>query len=269
MEKLSFNKTAIDSIFISKYPLKEGESDKICLFRFDNVLTRKTYTFTYQENQLYLLIKQQIFGSAFLGNVVLPQPRMFIMTKFNPIFLMLIVISNVGKSEMFIDVHTALEEYKNSVKNLKNNSLEFVQKIFNENIDKIHLICEVKNDGSELSFKLSESKIFCFLNSRVNPAVEELETIPEGDREAFTTRRVREKCEIIAPFIPEDIMNKFTQYKGISLNPQKNVIENKKHKDNNNKGKTKMSNVKHQKNKKERNPGQNTIENFFSGRKVK
>ncbi|MCQ2817434.1 MAG: hypothetical protein MJ252_09235 [archaeon] len=217
-----------DLIIISK-DYKPKSPTEIEIEKYYDAQSKRTFTFSYSDNLLYLFIHQNIFGSAFYGNLVMNSPLCVIAKKFDPVLLLINFIAVYGKNnEALIDKDILFNNYREAlIENQKENiSLEFIQKEFEKNIEKLDLICEVKQDEEGVFFKLSESKIIFYLNNKLNLSEGETKKIEnenptEDDRNVAKERVIKEKCEIFGEFLPEELSKKVFHYKGIKSEEEK------------------------------------------------
>ena len=161
--------------------------------------------------------------------------------------------------------------------NYKEETRSFIAEIIKHNIDKLNMICEItKNEDDTFSFLLVQSKVYEYLNSKVNLNEIENEEIKkncgntetfENEQKELSKRKLAEKSEIIGQFLPQELFKQYRDYKGININSevQKTNEENElKKKVNKNQNK---SNKKKKADKQiEISKGQQTI-NFYMKKK--
>ena len=69
---------------------KENESFPIQ--KYFDISRKQIITFTTQKEELFIILNQNTFGSAFFGNTVITNPKYYIIKKFNPILLLIQII---------------------------------------------------------------------------------------------------------------------------------------------------------------------------------
>ena len=112
---------------------KENESLKIQ--KYFDTSRKQIFSFTTQNDGLFLILNQKAFGSAFFGNTVLANPKYYIIKKFNPILLLIqIIYSDEKKDETknktsnsnfdFIDTNAIIQKYEDKLKSLKSSEFD-------------------------------------------------------------------------------------------------------------------------------------------------
>ena len=223
------------------------ESESFQIQKYYDISKNQIFSFTIQNNELFIILNQSAFGSAFFGNTVLIKPKYYIIKKFNPIILFIqIIYADEKKDETknkniiindFIDTNAIIQKYEDKLKSLKNSeifntvnfediyksSMNLVKNIFEKHPKLIESIAEVKEiDDFEkkICAKKCESKIFNYLNSKVNNiSEEEMKEIdnmhPENEKEKkeLMDRISFEKFSILEPFIPNELYIKYRDYR--------------------------------------------------------
>ena len=225
---------------------KENESLKIQ--KYFDTSRKQIFSFTTQNDGLFLILNQKAFGSAFFGNTVLANPKYYIIKKFNPILLLIqIIYSDEKKDETknktsnsnfdFIDTNAIIQKYEDKLKSLKSSeifnninfdtifksSMNLVKDIFDKyskNIEYIAEIKEIDDLEKKICVKKCESKIFNYLNSKVNniseeemEEIEKLKPKNEDEKKELMERINFEKFSILEPFIPNELTLKYKEYR--------------------------------------------------------
>ena len=261
------------------------EKESIIIQKYFDVSKSRFFSFTIQNNELFLILNQNTFGSAFFGNTVITEPRYFILKKFNPIWILIqIIYYDYSKEDAneknkkintndFIDTNAIIQKYEdilktyrksidlfnNNFESISKSSLNFVKYIFDKYSNNIELIAEIKeidNIGDKekrICAKRCESKVYNYLNSKVNLNSEENKevqnsgAINEDEKEILTKRKIYEKITILEPFLPNDLYKDYLKYKHIDfLNEDEiSVLSNESE----NKNKNKNNKRKHEESK--------------------
>ena len=58
------------------------EKESIIIHKYFDISKSRFFSFTIQNNDLFLILNQNTFGSAFFGNTVITEPKYFILKKF-------------------------------------------------------------------------------------------------------------------------------------------------------------------------------------------
>jgi len=191
------------------------ENDNIIIHNYFDVSKNRLFSFTFQNNDLFIILNQNTFGSAFFGNTVLTEPKYFIIKKFNPIFILIQILytnhtegeSNTKNKKVivneFVDINAIIQKYEDKLKDFKNkddksslfnnnydlifkSSLSFVKLIFEKYSKNIELIAEIKEISKDLAgntticAKKCESKVYNYLNTKVNLSPSENKEIEES-----------------------------------------------------------------------------------------
>ena len=268
----------LETFFISDNSLKPFNlNSKIKLWNYYDISNKRFLTFYLENNDLYILLKQNVFGSAFLGNQVIFEPKFIIIKKFDPTLILINFIYSCKENNKFTDIETLVYNYNLILqqnddyekKNKFKDSILFIKKILEIYKDKLNLICEFKNDDLNISYKFLESKVFLYLNNKINLNDNEILEIKsfsnEKEFEIYKKRKIEEKCRIICEFLPPEIKENYfnskqIQYKYIINNEDKNIDNNIKRKNNNEENKKIEKNGK--KKKEKIDPNQTTLKKF-------
>ena len=191
------------------------ENDNIIIHNYFDVSKNRLFSFTFQNNDLFIILNQNTFGSAFFGNTVLTEPKYYIIKKFNPIFILIQILytnhtegeSNTKNKKVivneFVDINAIIQKYEDKLKDFKNkddksslfnnnydlifkSSLSFVKLIFEKYSKNIELIAEIKEISKDLAgdtticAKKCESKVYNYLNTKVNLSPSENKEIEES-----------------------------------------------------------------------------------------
>ena len=255
----------LDTFFISNNSLKPFNLDsKIKLWNYYDISNKRFLTFYFENNDLYILLKQNIFGSAFLGNQVFFNPKFIIIKKIDPTLILINFIYSSIENNKYSNIETLIDnyylklkqndKYKNDIK--FKNSILFIRKILEIYKENLNLICEVLKDENE--YKFLESKVMIYLNNKINLNDNEILEIKsnynEKEVEIYKKRKFEEKCRIICEFLPPEIKENYfnskqIQYKYIINNEDKNIDNNIKRKNNNEENKKIEKNGKKKKKK--------------------
>lgn len=265
------------------------EKESITIHKYFDVSKSRFFSFTIQNNDLFLILNQNTFGSAFFGNTVITEPKYFILKKFNPIWILIQIIYYDNSKEDtkeknkkintndFIDTNAIIQKYEDILKtfatkfdlfnnnfdSISKSSLSFVKYIFDKysnNIESIAEIKEIGNNGDNdkrICAKRCESKVYNYLNSKVNLNSEESKEIEnsgainEDEKEILTKRKIYEKITILEPFLPNDLYKDYLKYKHIDfLNEDDiSVLSNESEKKNKNNKRKHEENKDNQKKK--------------------
>ena len=231
------------------------EKESITIHKYFDVSKSRFFSFTIQNNDLFLILNQNTFGSAFFGNTVITEPKYFILKKFNPIWILIQIIYYDNSKEDtreknkkintndFIDTNAIIQKYEDILKtfatkfdlfnnnfdSISKSSLSFVKYIFDKysnNIESIAEIKEIGNNGDNdkrICAKRCKSKVYNYLNSKVNLNSEESKEIEnsgainEDEKEILTKRKIYEKITILEPFLPNDLYKDYLKYKHIDF----------------------------------------------------
>lgn len=273
-------------------------NESILIQKYFDISKNRLLSFTIQNDELFIILNQATFGSAFFGNIVLTEPKYFIIKKFCPIYLLIQIIYNPQKDEEkknllsneFLDTNVIIQKYEDKLKELKDkndlfnnnfesifkSSMNFVKYIFDKYSNCIELISEIKelsNDGDKkICVKTCESKVFNFLNSKINlnllekKEIEESGIKDEQEKDILIKRKIYEKITIVEPFLPGDLFKNYLNYKHIDfLNDDEiSMISNESNKNHNKrKRKEEKSEKRTAKKKKEVSKNQRSMNDFF------
>ena len=275
------------------------ENENFIIQKFFDISKKQIFSFTSQNNDLFILLNQNTFGSAFFGNTVIKNPKYYIVKKFNPILLLIQIIyaddkkdekNNINNND-YIDTNAIIQKYEDKLKALKNSeifnninfdsifksSVKLIKNVFEKYSKNIELIAEVKEIEEiekKICAKKCESKIFNYLNSKVNALneeemkeIESLNPSNESEKKELIDRVNFEKFSILEPFIPNDICSKYKSYRFKDYLEEDEIskISNNSHKGGKRKNVGEKSNKKRQNNKinKERSKNQASIIDMF------
>lgn len=278
------------------------ENENIIIQKYFDISKKQIFSFTTQKDELFIVLNQKTFGSAFFGNTVITTPKYYIIKKFNPILLLIQIIYADEKKEEskdkttiindFIDTNAIIQKYEDNLKSLQkseifNNinyelifksSMNLVKHIFEKYsklIDSIAEIKEFEEIEKKICAKKCESKIFNYLNSKVNnlkeeeiKEIEDLKPANENEKKELIDRVNFERLSILEPFLPNELYLKYRDYRfkefaeEDEISKKSNVSE---------KSRNKRKNVEEKSNKKRKNkkePEEKSkrqfgIDNFF------
>ena len=278
------------------------ENESLIILKYFDISRNQTFSFTSQNNELFIILNQKTFGSAFFGNTVITNPKYYIIKKFNPILLFIqIIYADENKDETknknaitydFVDTHEIIQKYEDKLKSLKNSeifnnlnydsifksSMNLVKNIFekySKNIEYIAEIKEIDELEKKTCVKKCESKIFNYINSKVNNLTEEeireienLKPKDENEKKELMGRVSFEKFSILEPFIPKGLYIKYRDYRFKEYAEEDEISKKTANSD---KSGHKRKNVGEKSNKKRNNKKENAersknqigIENFF------
>ena len=278
------------------------ENESLIIQKYFDISRNQTFSFTSQNNELFIILNQKTFGSAFFGNTVITNPKYYIIKKFNPILLFIqIIYVDENKDETknknaitydFVDTHEIIQKYEDKLKSLKNSeifnnlnydsifksSMNLVKNIFekySKNIEYIAEIKEIDELEKKTCVKKCESKIFNYINSKVNNLTEEeireieiLKPKDESEKKELMERVSFEKFSILEPFIPKGLYIKYRDYRFKEYAEEDEISKKTANSD---KSGHKRKNVGEKSNKKRNNKKENAersknqigIENFF------
>ena len=278
------------------------ENESLIIQKYFDISRNQTFSFTSQNNELFIILNQKTFGSAFFGNTVITNPKYDIIKKFNPILLFIqIIYADENKDETknknaitydFVDTHEIIQKYEDKLKSLKNSeifnnlnydsifksSMNLVKNIFekySKNIEYIAEIKEIDELEKKTCVKKCDSKIFNYINSKVNNLTEEeireienLKPKDENEKKELMERVSFEKFSILEPFIPKGL---YINYRDYRFKEYAEEDEISKKTANSDKSGHKRKNVGEKSNKKRNNKKENAersknqigIENFF------
>ena len=278
------------------------ENESLIIQKYFDISRNQTFSFTSQNNELFIILNQKTFGSAFFGNTVITNPKYYIIKKFNPILLFIqIIYADENKDETknknaitydFVDTHEIIQKYEDKLKSLKNSeifnnlnydsifksSMNLVKNIFekySKNIEYIAEIKEIDELEKKTCVKKCESKIFNYINSKVNNLTEEeireienLKPKDENEKKELMERVSFEKFSILEPFIPKGLYIKYRDYRFKEYAEEDEISKKTANSD---KSGHKRKNVGEKSNKKKNNKKENAersknqigIENFF------
>ena len=222
----------------------ESENDTINIQKYFDISKNQLYSFILKDNDLFIILNQNTFGSAFFGNTVLTEPKYLIIKKFNPIFILIQILynnKNEGNNE-FTDTSAIIQKYGDKLKALENkadlfnnnfdsiykSSVKFVSMIFEKHSKDIELIAEIQKISKDLGeekicVKSCESKLYNFLNTKINlnsfeeKEIEENGITDENEKDILKKRKIYEKITILEPFLPCDLVKKYVKYKHIDF----------------------------------------------------
>lgn len=192
----------------------QKENESLLIHKYFDLSKNRLFSFIFQKDQLFILLNQNTFGSAFFGNIVLTDPKYFIIKKFNPILILIQILymnetdgeeiskekkKNININE-FVNTSAIIQKYEDKLKVLENkkdlfnnnnfdsifkSSINFVKNIFNKYSKNIELIAEIKEIPKDLGMddticaKQCESKVFNYLNTKVQLNSDENKEIEE------------------------------------------------------------------------------------------
>ena len=109
------------------------ENDSLIIDKYFDISRNQMFSFTTQNDELFIILNQNSFGSAFFGNTVLVNPKYYIIKKFNPILLFIqIIYADEKKDETknknninndFIDTNAIIQKYEDKLKSLKKSEI--------------------------------------------------------------------------------------------------------------------------------------------------
>ena len=278
------------------------ENESIPIQKYYDISKNQIFSFTTQNNDLFIILNQSAFGSAFFGNTVLTNPKYYIIKKFNPILLLIqIIYADEQKDEAknknikmndFIDTNAIIQKYEDKLKSLKDSeifnkvnfeeiyksTMNLVKHIFEKYsklIESIAEIKEIEDLEKKICAKKCESKIFNYLNSKVNNINEEemkeidnMHPANEKEKKELMDRISFEKFSILEPFIPNELYIKYRDYRFKEFAEEDEIS---KKSNNSEKSGNKRKNVVEKSNKKrknakempERSKRQFGLENYF------
>ena len=278
------------------------ENESLIILKYFDISRNQTFSFTSQNNELFIILNQKTFGSAFFGNTVITNPKYYIIKKFNPILLFIqIIYVDENKDETknknaitydFVDTHEIIQKYEDKLKTLKNSeifnnlnydsifksSMNLVKNIFekySKNIEYIAEIKEIDELEKKTCVKKCDSKIFNYINSKVNNLTEEeireienLKPKDENEKKELMERVSFEKFSVLEPFIPKGLYIKYRDYRFKEYAEEDEISKKTANSD---KSGHKRKNVGEKSNKKRNNKKENAersknqigIENFF------
>ena len=224
----SGNNPAKDCIILSNDfpPLQEDEVIKI--EKYYDISSKRFLSFIKRYNGLYVVMNKKMFGSAFLGNCMLPQPKYLIVKKIDPLLILLNLLYSCSSltNHVYITLETLMIAYKVKINEKGIADSSFIQRLLEENKQRLPLICLVRNEEGE-EYQYCESKMMSYLNTKINLTKKEEDSIKEenpnvseSDLGEMKKRKLKEKCEIMSQFLPEELFKRYTQSKGIELNPK-------------------------------------------------
>ena len=286
------------TFFISDKEYKSPkEEESLIIEKYFDISKNRLFSFTFQNDQLYIILNQNTFGSAFFGNIVLTKPKYFIIKKFNPIFILIQIIymdNSENNNKEYIDSFDYIQKYEEKLKNLKNNEifydknfdeifnssiklLKFIFEKYQKDLEKISQVKEMasidEKNGINIFIKRCESKLNEYLNSKVNLTEEEIvviemnEKITPEEKNILMNRKKYEKASILEPFIPSQIYMKYLKYKHLDFLKEEDIkkLDNSAIKNNKRKKKDEKPEKSEKKKKKEgeRSKGQMDINTFF------
>ena len=260
------------------------ENENIIIQKYFDISKKQIFSFTTQNNELFIVLNQKTFGSAFFGNTVITTPKYYIIKKFNPILLLIQIIYSEEKMEEtkdkktnindFIDTNAIIQKYEDNFKSLQkseifnnNNydsifksSMNLVKHIFEKYSKLIESIAEIKEFEEiekKICAKKCESKIFNYLNSKVNnlkeeeiKEIEDLKPANEKEKKELMDRVSFERLSILEPFLPNELYLKYRDYRfkefaeEDEISKKSNISE---------KSRNKRKNVEEKSNKKRKN----------------
>jgi hypothetical protein len=280
---------------------KENESLRIQ--KFFDISKKQIFSFTTQNDELFIILNQNTFGSAFFGNTVLIKPKYFLIKKFNPILLLIQIIYADEKNDVtknknkaisdFIDTNAIIQKYEDKLKSLKDSeifhkinfdeifksSMNLVKYVFEKHSKLIESIAETKvieELEKQICAKKCESKIFNYINSKVNniseeekKELDEMHTANEKEKKELMERISFEKFSMLEPFIPNELYIKYRDYRFKEFVEDDEISKksNNSEKSGNKRKATAEKKNKKKKNKvgeAERSKGQSDISSFFN-----
>ena len=209
----SSNTTNKDVIIISKDMPKLTEGHELVIHHYKNKSQpQRTLRFVMHDDNgdLFLLINRTTFGSAFLGNLVLPRPQYVIAVKYDPVLMLMNIFCNwinMDKSVegKFVQMDMLVATYQ---EHCSEEEVEFVRKVLMKHEDKLKVICEVNRDDERMvMYKLLKSKCVLYLNNKIKR--EDGMDVDGDDKEG--TNIADEKaliiCETIEKTFKEEYIN--------------------------------------------------------------
>ena len=279
-----------------------NENENITIQKYFDISKKQIFSFTTQKDELFIVLNQKTFGSAFFGNTVITTPKYYIIKKFNPILLLIQIIYADEKKEEskdkttntndFVDTNAIIQKYEDNLKSLQKSeifntinyesifksSMNLVKYIFEKYpklIDSIAEIKEFEEIEKKICAKKCESKIFNYLNSKVNnlkeeeiKEIEDLKPANEKEKKELMDRFSFERLSILEPFLPNELYLKYRDYRFKEFAEEDEIS---KKSNNSAKSRNKRKNVGEKSNKKRKNkkePEEKSkrqfgIDNFF------
>ena len=223
------------------------ENESLVIQKYFDISRNQIFSFTTQKDDLFIILNQKTFGSAFFGNTVITNPKYYIIKKFNPILLLIQIIYTDEKKEMskgkmtdtydFLDTNAIIQKYEDKLKSCKDspifNNIDYdsifkstmalIKNIFDKHIKYLEYIAETKEieiSEKKICVKKCESKIFNYLNSKVNnineeemKEIENLNPKDDNEKKELMDRVSFEKLSILEPFIPNELYIKYREYR--------------------------------------------------------
>ena len=279
-----------------------NENENITIQKYFDISKKQIFSFTTQKDELFIVLNQKTFGSAFFGNTVITTPKYYIIKKFNPILLLIQIIYADEKKEEskdkttntndFVDTNAIIQKYEDNLKSLQKSeifntinyesifksSMNLVKYIFEKYPKLIDSIAEIK-EFEEIEKKICaqkcESKIFNYLNSKVNnlkeeeiKEIEDLKPANEKEKKELMDRFSFERLSILEPFLPNELYLKYRDYRFKEFAEEDEISKKSNNSEN---SRNKRKNVGEKSNKKRKNkkePEEKSkrqfgIDNFF------
>ena len=217
----SFN----DVVFIFDNSFKKYHvNSNVKFWKFYDIPNKHLLTFIIENNELFICLKQNIFGSCFLGNLVFTEPKFIIIKKIDPVIFLIGIIYTGAAEKNAILIENIIHNYielLTKLKELKEDIIEksknFLNKIFELYREKLSIICDVKEninlDENNFCYQFLESKVINYLMNKTRLSKEDEKEIFEHynfndkEKEIIKKRKLSEKCEIIGAFLPKDVYN--------------------------------------------------------------
>lgn len=235
----SSNTTNKDVIIISKDMPKLTEGHELVIHRYKNKSQpQRTFRFVMPDDDdngdLFLLINRTTFGSAFLGNLVLPRPQYVIAVKYDPVLMLMNIFCNginMDKSVegKFVQMNMLVATYQ---EHCGEDEVEFVRKVLMKHEDKLKMICEVNRvDERLVMYKLLKSKCVLYLNNKIKREDGMDVDVDGDDKEGsnIADEKALIICETIEKTFKEEYINGNEYLKKLfKKNENKNDNSNKK-----------------------------------------
>ena len=257
------------------------ENFKLKIWKYYDLSNHRILSFIFEKDNLYICLRQELFGSSFLGNLVFTRPKFIIVKKIDPLLILIGLLYSTNIENKSIQIENVIHNYEellNNMKELKENkeiiekSKNFINQMFTLYKNKLSIITEEKKNinisESSYNYQLLESKVISYLINKTKLTEKEENEIEKDSKEneikILKERKLKQKCEIIGGFLPKQIYNKLLINFNIKIET-KNIEETGKKRQINKPDKSSLKNKKKTK-KQELSQNQNTLESFWKNK---
>lgn len=196
-------------IISDTYEIKENSQIEFLNFYVNS--KKANFTLTTQSEKLYICLKLDHFGSTLNGNYIYEQPNILLIKEIDPLFILIEIIwsSTRDNPDKFMKIEEIISKYKQILSEEhtpSNMFFNFLNDYLTKDGPKLEKICEKSYVEflNENYYRLTESKVLSFLNSKIGENINE-----------------NEICSILISFVPDKLGGEFLKFKNLNFEEKK------------------------------------------------